>query len=200
MTLFTTVYSICSFFLGQTAVPAMLAPFCFIHSIVKIQLVPVSKPKQKKTNTSAVGTHSRKTCTHTKTIRARADAPAQAASCKLVRFPRGKVQSMRKGSFTEPATKNVLKSQVNCARARAIIRRDAQRPFQPVTERARSTQWTTGTFEPKGGGQENGMLPSLGILKTMSINPWCHILTMCYLTRHLTHLLCTNEAQNDIFC
>ena len=43
MTLFTTVYSICSVFLGQTAVPAMLAPFCFIHSIVKIQLVPVSK-------------------------------------------------------------------------------------------------------------------------------------------------------------
>ena len=131
--------------------------------------------KQKKTNTSAVGTHSRKTCTHTKTIRARADAPAHAASCKSVRFPPGKVQNMRKGSFTELAIKNVLKSQVNCARARAIIRRDAQRPFQPVTERARSTQCTTGTFQPKGGGQENGMLPSLGILKTMSINPWCHI-------------------------
>ena len=46
------------------------------------------------------------------------------------------------------------------------------------------------TYLPRGWGR----------IKTMSINPWCLIQKDRRLTRNLTRMLCTNEAQIDIFC
>ena len=89
----------------------------------------------------------------------------------------------------------LLKSQKQCARTRVALLCNAQRPLQTVAEHVWTPEGVTGTSHTRLRFD-----CEMECLKTMSINSWCLIQTVRYLTQNLTRLLRTDEGKFDMCC